>query len=68
MHDDGVGRAALENELTDRLEEGQPLDITGGSADLSDHVGLRLLALDGFGMRSLISLVMCGTTCTVLPR
>ena len=63
--------------LADRLEERQRLDVAHRAADLDDdHAVLRQAAAATLpvpsratrSMRSLISLVMCGMTCTVPPR
>ena len=54
-------------ELPDRLEERQDLDVADGAADLGDH-DVDVVGRRGARMRSLISLVMCGITCTVSPR
>ena len=61
-----VVAADVQAELADRLEEREDLDVADRAADLGDHdvdvvVARRL-------MRRLISSVMCGMTCTVLPR
>ena len=53
-------------ELADGLEERQALDVADRAADLDDHdVDVRAPTAR---MASLISLVMCGITCTVRPR
>ena len=62
-----VLRPDLATELADRLEKRQRLDVADGAADLGDH------DVDGAAsltrrIRSLISFVMCGITCTVAPR
>ena len=63
--------------LPDGLEEGQPLDVADGTADLDDDDACAARPLAATepvpsratrAMRSLISLVMCGMTCTVPPR
>ena len=53
-------------ELADRFEERQALDVADRAADLDQHDVdvLRPTAR----IASLISLVMCGITCTVRPR
>ena len=52
-------------ELADRLEEGQRLDV----ADRAAHLEIRMSASSAaLWMRSLISSVTCGITCTVPPR
>jgi type II secretory pathway component PulM len=52
-------------ELADGLDEGQALDVADRAADLDEHhVHVAATAR----MASLISLVMCGMTCTVRPR
>ena len=63
---DDVVLADVLLELADRLEEGQPLDVADGAADLDDH-HVHALARRG-GCEALISSVMCGITCTVRPR
>ena len=53
-------------ELADRFEERQRLDVADRAADLDDHdVDARRLTSR---MHFLISSVMWGMTCTVLPR
>jgi type II secretory pathway component PulM len=52
-------------ELADRLEERQALDVADRAADLDEH---DVDVLRGRADASLISLVMCGMTCTVRPR
>ena len=54
-------------ELPDRLEEREDLDVADGAADLGDH-DVDVFVGGEARMRSLISLVMCGITCTVSPR
>ena len=54
-------------ELPDRLEERQDLDVADGAADLGDH-DVDVVGGERASMRRLISSVMCGMTCTVLPR
>ena len=57
--------ADLLGELPDGLEKRQALDVADGAADLHDNdVGVAL----SVGDASLISSVMWGITCTVLPR
>ena len=53
-------------ELADGLEERQALDVADRAADL-DEDDVDVLARPS-GSLSLISLVMCGMTCTVRPR
>ena len=63
-------RPMLEAHLADGLEERQRLDVADRAADLDDR------DVDSSpsptpaprSMNSLISSVMCGITCTVLPR
>ena len=61
-----LSRADVLAELADRLEERQALDVADRAADLDDH-DVDVLARRA-RMLSLISLVMCGITCTVRPR
>ena len=53
-------------ELPDRLEEREDLDVADRAADLGDD-DVDVVGGDPW-MRRLISSVMCGMTCTVLPR
>ena len=66
VHVADVVASGLLAELPDRLEEGEDLDVADRAADLGDdHVDV----VGGErAMRRLISSVMCGITCTVLPR
>ena len=65
VHVADVVAALLDAHLADRLEEGQRLDVADRAADLDDgDVGPFGAGLD----LALISSVMCGMTCTVLPR
>ena len=53
-------------QLADRFEERQALDVADRAADLDEHdVDVRARRVR---IASLISLVMCGMTCTVRPR
>jgi hypothetical protein len=52
--------------LTDRLEEGEALDVTDGPADLG--ITTSTSCSPTRRIRSLISLVTCGMTWTVSPR
>ena len=66
VHVEHVLAADVLAELPDRLEERQDLDVADGAADLGDHdVDVVVGVARG---RRLISSVMCGMTCTVLPR
>ena len=61
--------ADVERELANRFEERQALDVADRAADFGDH-HVDVVAVVGQLVRCtlLISLVMCGITCTVLPR
>ena len=65
--EDVLGPASC-TELTDRLEEGQALDVADGAADLDDGRQVAASSAQAAWMRRLISSVMCGMTCTVRPR
>jgi hypothetical protein len=59
----------LEAELADGLEERQALDVADRAADLGDRdVGSPGVGAAPARIAILISSVMCGITCTVLPR
>ena len=69
VQEEAVVPADLVPHLAGGLEEGQRLDVADGAADLGDDDvdpvrGPRRPAR----IRDLISLVMCGMTCTVSPR
>ena len=67
VQEEDVVPADLVADLADGLQERQRLDVADGAADLGDDdvdvVGPAICR-----MRDLISLVMCGMTCTVSPR
>ena len=59
--------ADVERELANRFEERLAFDVADRAADLGDdHVDV--VGSASLWMTLLISLVMCGMTCTVLPR
>ena len=60
--------ADLVAELADRLQERERFDVADRPSDLDDHQVARSSAAAWLADRSLISSVMCGITCTVLPR
>ena len=61
--------ADIERELADRFQKRQALDVADRAADLGDHdVDRSSRSSASLAMTLLISLVMCGITCTVLPR
>jgi hypothetical protein len=62
-----VRAADLAPHLADRLEEGLPLDVADGPADLDDD-DVRVVLAGGEAIRCLISLVMWGMTWIVPPR
>ena len=66
VHVDGVAAADFLPELADRFEERQRFDVADRAADLDDHDVDVLRSTSR--MHFLISSVMCGMTCTVLPR
>ena len=73
VQEEDVVAADVVADLAGGLEERQRLDVTDGAADLGDDDVGRLLALTPGAaawarIRPLISLVMCGITCTVSPR
>ena len=59
--------ADVERELANRFEERQPFDVADGAADFGDH-DVDIVGRPACECTLLISLVMCGITCTVLPR
>ena len=67
VHVEDVLAADVLAELPDRLEEREDLDVADGAADLGDH-DVDVVGRRARWIRSLISLVMCGITCTVWPR
>ena len=67
VHVEDVVAADVLAELPDRLEEREDLDVADGAADLGDH-DVDVSSAASARMRSLISSVMCGITCTVSPR
>ena len=67
VQEEAVVAADVVADLAGGLEERQRLDVADGAADLGDHhVDVAAPAIAR--IRSLISLVMCGMTCTVSPR
>jgi hypothetical protein len=46
MHEDALAARLVLRELADRLEEGQPLDVADGAADLAEHE-IDLVLADG---------------------
>ena len=77
VHVQDVPAADVLAHLADGLEEGQRLDVSHRPAHLDDHDPVLGQAAGGDAagalagdarIRSLISLVMCGITCTVPPR
>ena len=46
VHDDDILRADFQDELPDRLEKGQALDVAGGAADFGDDDVARLLGAE----------------------
>ena len=59
--------ADVERELADRFEERLAFDVADRAADLGDD-DVDVRRRPACGCTLLISLVMCGMTCTVLPR
>ena len=71
VQEEAVVPADVVADLPGRLEERQGLDVAHGAADLGDHhVDPRAVGRvpPMARIRSLISLVMWGITCTVSPR
>ena len=67
VHVEHILRADFEDELPDRFQKRQTLDVAGGAADLgNDDVVFAFSEISR--IRSLITSVTCGMTCTVLPR
>ena len=69
VQEEAVVPADVVADLAGGLEERQRLDVADGAADLGDHhVEPRPGPRPSAAIRALISLVMCGMTCTVSPR
>ena len=69
MDVEAVLLADVERELADGFQERQAFDVAHRAADLGDHdVDVPVASSASLAITLLISLVMCGITCTVLPR
>ena len=69
VHEEHVVAADVLAHLAGRLQERQRLDVADRAADLGDdHVEVAAASVAWARIRALISLVMCGMTCTVSPR
>ena len=70
VQEEAVVPADLVPHLADGLQEGQRLDVADRAADLGDDDvdAARRPRGRRARIRDLISLVMCGMTCTVSPR
>ncbi len=68
MHIHDILMTLLQRKLADGLEEGLPLDVADRTAHFDEHYIKGVAPSPASRMRRLISSVICGITCTVLPR